>query len=73
MWLKSCPRCKRGDLVLNGDIYGPRVLCLQCGYTKDLKAGLAKGAILQQARKTGALARESLSETFEPASSALSR
>ena len=31
MWLKSCPRCKRGDMTLNED--GER-LCLQCGYVR---------------------------------------
>ena len=29
MWLKSCPRCKLGDVTLDED--GDR-LCLQCGH-----------------------------------------
>jgi Zn ribbon nucleic-acid-binding protein len=32
LWLKSCPRCQRGDLHENSDIHGPYVACLQCGY-----------------------------------------
>lgn len=28
---KACPRCT-GDLLVNSDIYGRYVECLQCGY-----------------------------------------
>ena len=31
MLLKSCPRCKQGDLYLNGD---DDKHCLQCGYVE---------------------------------------
>lgn len=34
--LKGCPRC-RGDLKVDRDHDGPYLLCLQCGYIKDLK------------------------------------
>lgn len=37
IWLKSCPRCEMGDVIVDRDIYGWNVLCLQCGYMKDLK------------------------------------
>lgn len=37
MYLKSCPRCKAGDLYIEKDWFGPYVLCLQCGYMKDIK------------------------------------
>jgi len=30
MWLGACPRC-RGDLVLESDLFGEFVSCLQCG------------------------------------------
>jgi transcription initiation factor TFIIIB Brf1 subunit/transcription initiation factor TFIIB len=30
MWLKACPRCL-GDLILEADLYGQYVACLQCG------------------------------------------
>lgn len=30
MWLKSCPRCL-GDLILESDLHGPFVSCIQCG------------------------------------------
>lgn len=36
LWLKSCPKCKRGDLVSQRDIYGSYLECIQCGYTVDL-------------------------------------
>ena len=32
LWLKSCPRCDKGDLYQDNDIYGRYILCLQCGY-----------------------------------------
>lgn len=31
MWRKSCPRCY-GDLLLQRDIDGTEIACLQCGY-----------------------------------------
>ena len=31
VWLRSCPRCQ-GDLASRTDMYGPFVMCLQCGY-----------------------------------------
>ena len=34
---KSCPRCEMGDVVVDRDIYGWNILCLQCGYMRDLK------------------------------------
>ncbi len=36
MWLKGCPRCFRGDVVLKQDFYGWMVQCLQCGYVRDV-------------------------------------
>lgn len=32
---KACPRCQAGDVVVDKDIYGWNLLCLQCGYMKD--------------------------------------
>ena len=37
IWFKSCPRCQRGDVILDRDIYSWYVQCLQCGYMKDLE------------------------------------
>ena len=34
MFLKACPKC-RGDLVLDKDVYGVYVRCLQCGLMRD--------------------------------------
>jgi hypothetical protein len=34
--LKGCPRCKRGDVVLDRDPYGCYEYCIQCGYMGDL-------------------------------------
>ena len=36
--LKACPRCRRGDLVVEREEYGLIVDCLQCGYVGDLPA-----------------------------------
>ena len=36
MWLKSCPKCKTGDLALERDAYGSYMRCLQCGFLKYL-------------------------------------
>lgn len=34
--LKTCPRCREGDVVVDRDIYGWNALCLQCGFMADL-------------------------------------
>ena len=31
-WFKCCPRCLKGDLFENGDIYGAYTVCLRCGH-----------------------------------------
>jgi len=35
MWFKACPRCK-GEWIVDEEIWGKRILCLQCGFSKDL-------------------------------------
>lgn len=37
IWFKACPRCKQGLVVFEKDIYGQHILCLQCGYMKDVE------------------------------------
>ena len=44
VWFKSCPRCTTGDLTLENDMYGWHVLCLACGFDKDIDD--AQGASL---------------------------
>jgi ssDNA-binding Zn-finger/Zn-ribbon topoisomerase 1 len=34
--LKSCPRCKKGDIALDRDHHGWYEYCIQCGYVRDL-------------------------------------
>ncbi len=34
--MKTCPRCREGDVVVDRDIYGWNALCLQCGFMVDL-------------------------------------
>ena len=34
--LKSCPKCKTGDLAIDKDHHGWYEYCIQCGYTSDL-------------------------------------
>lgn len=52
MWLHACPKCSKGDLYLEKDIYGWCIHCLQCGYVrdieKDVKVPLAKTAQVGQ-------------------------
>ena len=36
VWLKACPRCRRGDLKLDSDMYGKFFQCLQCGHIKEI-------------------------------------
>ena len=36
LWLKSCPKC-RGDLTLEQDRWGRYRVCIQCGYSDDLR------------------------------------
>ena len=34
--LKSCPKCKEGDVTFDRDQYGWYLYCIQCGHTRDL-------------------------------------
>ena len=36
--LKSCPKCKSGDVTLDRDYYGWYEYCIQCGYMHDLRS-----------------------------------
>ncbi len=36
IWYKSCPKCHRGDLMLERDLVGYYRQCLQCGYMQDV-------------------------------------
>jgi len=36
MRLKSCPRCKTGDVGVDRDHHGWYEYCIQCGYQRDL-------------------------------------
>lgn len=41
--LKSCPKCKKGDVTFDRDQYGWYEYCIQCGYTRDLENILKVG------------------------------
>jgi len=41
--LKTCPRCKSGDVVFDRDYHGWYEYCIQCGYMRDLKSMLELG------------------------------
>lgn len=58
MWFKSCPRCQMGDVVLDRDIHGRYILCLQCGYMKDLGAGVQVDTVFHRLRGTNFPSRE---------------
>ncbi len=34
--LKSCPKCKTGDVTIDKDHHGWYEYCIQCGYMSDL-------------------------------------
>ena len=34
--LRSCPRCKTGDVGVDRDEHGWYEYCIQCGYVRDL-------------------------------------
>ncbi len=34
--LKSCPKCKTGDITIDRDHHGWYEYCIQCGYMSDL-------------------------------------
>lgn len=36
LWLKSCPRCKTGDMFLDSDQYGKFRQCIQCSHIQDM-------------------------------------
>lgn len=36
LWLKECPKCENGDLVMDRDLYGFYRSCVQCGYYEEL-------------------------------------
>lgn len=36
IWAKSCPKCGKGDLMLERDLYGWYRQCVQCGYLQDM-------------------------------------
>ncbi len=46
VWLKSCPGCERGDLMLEEERDGCKVKCLQCGYTTDVEHPILAGLSL---------------------------
>ena len=37
---KSCPKCGDGDLRKESDHYGPYLLCVQCGFMRDIPAAV---------------------------------
>lgn len=54
VWVKACPRCERGDMFQDSDIYGPFRQCFQCGYLQDLPAAEPQWALAgEQGRPVG--------------------
>lgn len=42
VWLKQCPRCGKGDLYVDNDIYGESIVCLQCAWRRDVMGGVVQ-------------------------------
>ena len=40
--IKSCPRCGTGDMMLDQDVYGLYLQCLQCAHIVEIVAAPAK-------------------------------
>jgi hypothetical protein len=36
-----CPRCTTGQLYLDSDLFSDELVCLQCGFRRDLPKGMA--------------------------------
>ncbi len=50
VWFKSCPRCHKGDIALDRDLYGWYLQCLQCSYTKDIATPAEAERVLHMLR-----------------------
>ncbi len=48
--LKTCPRCREGDVVVDRDIYGWNALCLQCGFMVGLTGPKVADRVLETCR-----------------------
>jgi hypothetical protein len=61
--LKGCPRCKKGDVVLDRDQYGWYEYCIQCGYMGDLVGVVELGqqqahAVKERRKRVKTLSKE---------------
>ena len=54
VWLKSCPRCERGDLMLEAEREGWSINCLQCGYSKDVEDPILAGLSMAEKQAVAA-------------------
>ena len=45
---KSCPRCSQGDLILDRDVYGTYMQCIQCAHIVEKVAPPAKQEFPEQ-------------------------
>ena len=43
-WLKACLKCQ-GDLFEETDQYGKRIVCMQCGNTRDIQNDDVRGPV----------------------------
>ena len=54
---KMCPRCKTGTILIDRDYYSWNMLCLQCGYMRDVEGPQEAVALLERmerdAKKVG--------------------
>ena len=47
MWLKSCPRCERGDVLLEEERNSYRVRCAQCGFSREVDSQHEASRVMQ--------------------------
>ncbi len=50
IFFKACPKCK-GDIVIDHDIYGRYIKCLQCGRCEDAEAVMPRSQFVMPRQK----------------------
>ncbi len=45
VYFKACNRCRKGDVIVESDIYGSYSQCLQCGHITNIEAPVRAGLI----------------------------
>ena len=63
MWLKSCPRCQTGVIVMDRDAVGRYIQYLHCGYMRDFEDKIRGKAATGRLSGSGPTPERTLSAT----------